>query len=76
MKRRNFVKTTPAILASGTLLANTPLTHYNKKPLSKSDVKTVLFQGDSITDAGRDKQDPKANSTNALGIGYAFLAAA
>lgn len=76
MKRRNFVKATPAILASGTVLANTPFPHYTKKALSKSNIKTVLFQGDSITDAGRDKQDPKPNSTNALGRGYAFLSAA
>lgn len=32
---------------------------------------TVLFQGDSITDAGRNRQDPKA-----LGTGYAMMAAA
>jgi lysophospholipase L1-like esterase len=37
---------------------------------------TVLFQGDSITDAGRKKDDPAANSPAALGKGYAWLAAA
>ena len=37
----------------------------------------VLFQGDSITDAGRDrKREDHANDTRALGTGYAFLAAA
>jgi lysophospholipase L1-like esterase len=36
----------------------------------------VLFQGDSITDAGRDrKREGNANDTGALGRGYAFLAA-
>ena len=37
---------------------------------------TILFQGDSITDAGRKKNDPAANSQPALGNGYAWLAAA
>jgi len=39
----------------------------------------ILFQGDSITDAGR-RKDPKdadvPNTTGALGSGYAYLAAA
>lgn len=37
---------------------------------------TILFQGDSITDAGRDKNDNAPNSQPALGNGYAWLAAA
>jgi lysophospholipase L1-like esterase len=37
----------------------------------------VLFQGDSITDAGRDRaREAQANDQAALGGGYAFLAAA
>ena len=36
----------------------------------------VLFQGDSITDAGRDKKIMEANSTRAIGFGYVFLTAA
>jgi len=35
----------------------------------------VLFQGDSITDAGRKKDDPAANSPAALGNNYAWFAA-
>lgn len=34
-----------------------------------------MFQGDSITDAGRDKKKEEANSPAALGNGYAFVAA-
>ena len=34
----------------------------------------VLFQGDSITDAGRLRNIPAANHNGALGSGYAFLA--
>ncbi len=37
---------------------------------------TILFQGDSITDAGRKKDETGFNNANALGSGYAFLAAA
>jgi lysophospholipase L1-like esterase len=37
---------------------------------------TILFQGDSITDAGRKRDDSAANSNAALGRGYAWLAAA
>jgi lysophospholipase L1-like esterase len=37
----------------------------------------VLFQGDSITDAGRDRKgEGNANNARALGTGYAFLTAA
>jgi lysophospholipase L1-like esterase len=38
--------------------------------------KIILFQGDSITDAGRKKDDLAPNSPAALGKGYAWLAAA
>jgi lysophospholipase L1-like esterase len=37
---------------------------------------TILFQGDSITDAGRNRDAQEANNSGALGRGYAFLAAA
>jgi acyl-CoA thioesterase I len=42
---------------------------------SKSEIRlqpnlTLLFQGDSITDAGRDRLDFKANSPSGLGNGY------
>lgn len=36
----------------------------------------ILFQGDSITDAGRDRSHQAPNNGQALGNGYAFLAAA
>ncbi|WP_207420958.1 SGNH/GDSL hydrolase family protein [Desertivirga brevis] len=47
----------------------------NKKiPLAKNEV--ILFQGDSITDAGRSKENSKINDPRALGNGYAYLATA
>lgn len=36
---------------------------------------TILFQGDSITDAGRNRKDAGPNSQGSLGVGYAFIAA-
>lgn len=41
--------------------------------LTKND--TLLFQGDSITDAGRDKKKELPNRSWSFGNGYAFLAA-
>ena len=41
--------------------------------LSSNDI--ILFQGDSITDSGRNRKDDKANISNGLGNGYAYLAA-
>jgi lysophospholipase L1-like esterase len=37
---------------------------------------TILFQGDSITDVRRKRNDPAFNSPPALGQGYAWMAAA
>ncbi len=36
---------------------------------------TILFQGDSITDAGRERKKELANNSRSFGSGYAFLAA-
>lgn len=36
----------------------------------------ILFQGDSITDAGREKEKQAPNSTACFGTGYALMAAA
>ena len=41
---------------------------------SKHDV--VLFQGDSITDAGRNREKTAPNDTGGLGTGYAYLTTA
>jgi lysophospholipase L1-like esterase len=41
--------------------------------ISKDDV--ILFQGDSITDAGRKKDKTNANQASALGSGYAMITA-
>ncbi len=45
-----------------------------KVTINQGDV--VLFQGDSITDAGRNKDDQSYNTGQALGSGYTMLAGA
>ena len=35
---------------------------------------SILFQGDSITDAGRDRSRSVPNDSGAMGSGYAYLA--
>ena len=44
-----------------------------KISIKKGDV--ILFQGDSITDAGRKRDNLNPNDSNAFGNGYAFMAA-
>ena len=45
-------------------------------PRLPDDANVIVFQGDSITDAGRDKENQEANTARSLGHGYAHLAAA
>src|SRR5271169_5427338 len=82
LNRRAFLKRWGLALGAASLVGVTtttsaseawpPATH---ELIAKGD--TILFQGDSITDAGR-KKDPSAapNDQPALGNGYAWLAGA
>ena len=77
--RRSFLKKTAlgtmaAISIPQVLVAAAPGKGGKKIQLMK-DYK-ILFQGDSITDSGRNKEDNGFNTPRALGNGYAFLAAA
>ncbi len=62
------------------LAGSNPIDFTGKSPkditdfFSQGDV--VLFQGDSITDAGREKKNESANNGASFGGGYAFLLAA
>jgi lysophospholipase L1-like esterase len=79
--RRNFLKkaavgsfaavSIPGIVSAAMAEAGTGGA---KIKLAKDNV--ILFQGDSITDAGRTKEDNGYNSARPLGTGYAMLAAA
>jgi lysophospholipase L1-like esterase len=76
--RRSFLK--KAALASMVsivpfeLLAGTGSTMQRKLLLKQDDI--ILFQGDSITDAGRKKDQQGSNNSGVLGTGYVTLAAA
>lgn len=65
MKRRSFLSTTASAGVASCLLSESLLAAESDS-LAKGDV--ILFQGDSITDAGREKKKPVANS--GLGRGY------
>lgn len=79
LSRRNFLRQSmtgvtvaaaiPAIVAS---CVPNEKKHQNTI-LKKGD--NILFQGDSITDAGRDRNRKMPNTPRAFGAGYAFIAA-
>ncbi|MEO5826239.1 MAG: lipolytic protein G-D-S-L family, partial [Gemmatimonadales bacterium] len=66
--RRDFLGSSAALLAATSLRFPLP------NP-SMADT-TLLFQGDSITDAGRARNRTGANDSAALGTGYPLLLAA
>jgi len=81
LSRRNFIQraaagsaaiaSIPAIVSS--CISNEKKADAGQSFFSKGD--TVLFQGDSITDAGREKQRELPNNIRSFGAGYAFIAA-
>jgi lysophospholipase L1-like esterase len=77
--RRNFIKTASigtvaALTLPQIVSAAFAKESFKKVKIAKDDV--VLFQGDSITDWGRDHNKSKANETGSLGSGYAMLTSA
>jgi lysophospholipase L1-like esterase len=68
VKRRTFVATTGVAL--GATLAPGMLHAGNE---SGDSGMNILFQGDSITDCGRNRQSTAANAADALGTGYPLL---
>jgi len=80
LNRRRFFTTSGISLgaaALGELATPTAQAADSWPPPSHSLIKdgqTILFQGDSITDFGRDKSNAAPNNQPALGTGYAWLA--
>jgi len=75
--RRGFLKTVSmaglfAVSNPQNLLASSS---NNTKRISLSTNDVILFQGDSITDAGRSRTNTECNSSVGLGSGYAYLTA-
>jgi lysophospholipase L1-like esterase len=63
-------------LAISSLMPFSTKAHMKSKKVNDPVGTTILFQGDSITDAGRDRASYYANNLRGLGNGYAILAAA
>lgn len=73
MKRRHFFATGATAAAGG---AVTTLAQDSAPKIKLSEGDVVLFQGDSITDASRDKgREGNANDSKAFGDGYPFFLA-
>ncbi len=75
--RRRFIRkaslgAAASLALPGIVSAAYAETKAGKITLAKDDV--ILFQGDSITDAGRKHDEANPNSSSALGGGYAFMA--
>lgn len=70
MERRDFIRWTTAASAGPFIIPG------SKMMTPQTRQATILFQGDSITDAGRDKKNQNANTAAGLGSGYTFLASA
>lgn len=68
LTRRDFIAATSALVAS------TRLSHAAPVSGAADPGPVVLFQGDSVTDCGRDRTAAYANSARALGSGYPLLA--
>ena len=76
--RRKFITNTAvATLASVALpeIVSAATGNIISKKLSLNTGDVILFQGDSITDAGRNRADIAPNNAKMLGTGYSFLAA-
>lgn len=82
LSRRNFLFKSAAgaaALASIPAIVSASIPGTSEKSKKKYSIfekgNTVLFQGDSITDAGREKEKELPNNPRSFGSGYAFLAA-
>ncbi|MBM1105467.1 SGNH/GDSL hydrolase family protein [Aurantibacter crassamenti] len=76
-KRRDFIK--KASLVSANILAVPNLHNCTSSKIVKNNMPygiNVVFQGDSITDGGRNKKSKGPNDFENIGMGYVFLSAA
>ncbi|TZF84721.1 SGNH/GDSL hydrolase family protein [Pedobacter sp. BS3] len=78
--RRNFIKTAALGVIGSSLIpeivaAAMPETSKAAGKIRIPDNATILFQGDSITDAHRDRKQTSENNAMGLGTGYALGAA-
>lgn len=85
ISRRNFIRTCTAVTAAAGTALSLPGCNNNtisgeaahSRRFILNEGSAILFQGDSITDAGRNKgREDNVNDSAALGKGYAYLVAA
>ncbi len=80
LERRRFLKKSILGASVGlsipSLVSSVMGSDLGGRQVSPLEGSVVVFQGDSITDAGRDKDEQGANTARSLGNGYAALAAA
>ncbi len=77
--RRSFIKSASVGTIAALALPNIVSAAFAKENIKKIDFNkddVILFQGDSITDWGRDHTNTMPNNTSALGSGYALVTAA
>ncbi len=77
--RRNFIKASSIAGVSALAITEIVTSAFAEAKVSKIAIgqnNTILFQGDSITDAGRKKENMNPNNPSALGSGYAMIAGA
>lgn len=70
--KQSLLLSAAAVALPAGRLAAAPVEATKPQPGSKQ---VILFQGDSITDAGRDRRSGAANDAGSLGRGYPLLAA-
>jgi lysophospholipase L1-like esterase len=78
--RRHFFRTSLVSAAGLTAIpaiveASIPGAKRKSGKITPGQGSVILFQGDSITDAGREKQKEVTNNAASLGTGYAFMSA-
>ncbi len=78
--RRDFLKAATITGAAALLIpgrisgAEKKKSHAGRLQIQLKENAVILFQGDSITDAGRDRKNQEPNNTDAIGHGYALFA--
>ena len=75
--RRNFIKAGAITGVSALAMTEIVTSAFAEAKVSKIAIgqnNNILFQGDSITDSGRKKDNMDSNSPSALGSGYAMIA--
>lgn len=77
--RRSFIKKAAIgslMAASISEIVSAAMVKDSIKKITLQKGNVILFQGDSITDAGRNREDTSFNNPKVLGSGYAMLTGA